>query len=124
MADSLHAEIGAERLKAIVAAFYTKCMQDPMLAHFFMHVDHDELVAKQLDFLSNLLGGPKVYRGKSLPDAHAAFSIRPPHFARRQILLAETIRESGLEARLGDAWLALEARLRPLIMNQQGACSE
>ena len=121
---SLYDDIGAERVEKIVHAFYARSITDPMLAHFFMHIDHDELVVQQIQFLSNLLGGPLVYQGKTLQDAHRPFSIRPPHFARRQILLAQTMDEMGLEPHLASAWLALEERLRSLIMNQTGGCQD
>lgn len=105
-------------------AFYEKCLYDPMISHFFMGVDHDQLVSAQFDFVSGLLGGPKAYRGKALTAAHGSMTIRPPHFLRRQRLLAETMAEVGLDAELSEAWLALEERLRPLIMNDAASCSD
>lgn len=119
---SLYDRVGPDRIRRIVQIFYEKCLTDPMLAHLFMNADHSHLVEMQLTFISNLLGGPKVYEGKPLTAAHARLSIRPPHFQRRQRILAETMAEEGLEPELANAWLSLEERLRPLIMNDSASC--
>jgi hemoglobin len=99
-------------------------MADPMLAHFFWNTNHEHLVAMQVDFVSNLLGGPKVYQGASLQKAHEGMTIRPPHFRRRQRLLQECMQEEGLPEELGQAWLGLEERLKPLIMRDPDTCRD
>ncbi|WP_141736024.1 truncated hemoglobin [Oligoflexus tunisiensis] len=121
---TIYEQIGAERLAAIVQAFYVKVFQDPMLAHFFMNVDHEHLVAMQVDFVSSMLGGPQRYRGKPLENLHDPMIIRPPHFRRRQRILQETMAEFGLDEAVIAAWLKQEERLKPLIMKDQTSCAE
>jgi hemoglobin len=117
-------QIGAERLAAIVQSFYEKVFQDPMLAHFFMNIDHEHLVAMQVDFVSSMLGGPQRYRGKPLETLHDTMIIRPPHFRRRQRILQETMEEFGLDEAVIAMWLKQEERLKPLIMKDQTSCAE
>ncbi|HYX32507.1 MAG: group 1 truncated hemoglobin [Pseudobdellovibrionaceae bacterium] len=121
---TLYDDIGAERLRAIVLTFYNKVFQDPMLAHFFMNLDHESLVQMQVDFVTGMLGGPQGYRGKPLEQIHDTMLIRPPHFRRRQRILQETMVEYGLDARVIDGWLKQEERLKPLIMKDQTSCVE
>jgi hemoglobin len=121
---TIYEEIGAERLAVIIRAFYEKIFQDPMLAHFFMNMDHEHLVAMQLDFVGSMLGGPQKYRGKPLELIHDSMLIRPPHFRRRQRILHETMVEHGLDENVIASWLKQEERLKPLIMKDQTSCAE
>ncbi len=121
---SIYDEIGEDRLNRIVRSFYEKVFQDPMLAHFFMNLDHEKLIALQVDFVRSMLGGPQRYRGKPLEVIHDPMIIRPPHFRRRQRILQETMEEHGLEEGLVTAWLKQEERLKPLIMKDQTPCSD
>lgn len=119
---SLYTDIGPETIRAVITEFYRRAFEDPMIGHFFFGHDRDHITRMQIDFASNMLGGPKVYRGKSLQEAHGTLPIRPPHFARRQMLMREVLEESGVREDLREAWLKLEARLRPLIIQQDGNC--
>jgi hemoglobin len=121
---TLYEEIGAERLAAIIQAFYSKVFLDPMLAHFFMNLDHEHLVSMQIDFVGSMLGGPNRYRGKPLEQIHDTMLIRPPHFRRRQRILQETMVEYGLDEKVIAGWLKQEERLKPLIMKDQTSCAE
>lgn len=121
---TIYEEIGAERLTAIIRAFYEKTFQDPMLAHFFINMDHEHLVAMQVDFVGSMLGGPLKYRGKPLEQIHDTMLIRPPHFRRRQRILEETMVEHGLDESVIEFWLKQEERLKPLIMKDQTSCAE
>jgi hemoglobin len=121
---NIYEEIGAERLAAIIRTFYDRVFQDPMLSHFFMNMDHEHLIAMQIDFVTGMLGGPQGYRGKPLESLHDTMLIRPPHFRRRQRILQETMEEYGLNETVVAFWLKQEERLKPLIMKDQTSCAE
>jgi truncated hemoglobin YjbI len=121
---NIYEEIGEERLGRIVRTFYDRVFQDPMLAHFFMNMDHEHLIAMQVDFVRSMLGGPQRYRGKPLEVIHDPMIIRPPHFRRRQRILQETMEEHGLTAEVVAYWLKQEERLKPLIMKDQTSCAD
>ena len=121
---NVYEAIGPDKLWKIIYSFYQKSFADPMLAHFFWNHDLDRLAKMQLAFVTSMLGGPAAYSGQSLAQAHAALTIRMPHFQRRQKLLQETMDEEGLAPRLAKAWLAQEERLKPLIINGAQSCLE
>lgn len=114
--------IGGERLEAILKSFYERCFDDVMIGHFFFGKDHDALLRQQLAFTSSMLGGPRAYEGRALPQVHDPLAIRPAQFARRQVILRETIDEYGLDPELAAAWLKQEERLRDIIMPNPESC--
>ncbi len=119
---SLYSKIGDETLKAILSKLYLRCFEDVMIGHFFFEKDHDKLLEQQFAFTSSMLGGPRAYTGRPLVAVHGDLHIRPAHFARRRVILKETMEEFGLEQPLIEAWLAHEERLRPLIMATPENC--
>lgn len=118
---NLYEQIGQERLAKILTEFYVRAFTDPMIGHFFWHHDREHLTTQQIAFATNLLGGPRLYQGRPL-SIHLKLPIRPPHFARRQVIMREVMEELGLERELAEAWLALEERLRPQILRNQLSC--
>lgn len=119
---SLYEDIGAERMAKILSLFYQRCFEDVMISHFFFEKNHDELLKHQLAFTTAMLGGPSTYQGRALAHVHSPLPIRPPHFARRRMLLLETMREEGLDETLIDSWISLEDKLKSLILKDQSSC--
>lgn len=114
---SLYERLGEETLVAVLTRFYERAFADPIIGHLFFGRDREHLTRQQVDFARSLLGGPMRYRGKPLLHAHRPLLIRPPHFARRQVLMAEVLDELGVAPDLSRDWLEREANLRPLIMS-------
>jgi len=119
---TLYDRIGPAFIEDALTEFYKRAFVDPIIAHIFFHHDREQITRMQIDFATAMLGGPRRYKGKPLEAAHRSLGIRPPHFARRQRLLAEVFDEYQLDPVLRDAWLRLEEQLRPLIM-QPGSVS-
>jgi len=71
---------GASGLRALVDDLYERILADQALAPFFVGLDVAHLKKQQVDFLGAALGGPKRYRGRSMPDAHAHLGIAQAHF--------------------------------------------
>lgn len=113
---SLYERIGAELIRQAITEFYRRVETDGIIGHFFFGKDIVDITAKQITFATAMLGGPREYKGQPLGKAHGALDLRGPHFDRRQVLMAEVLDEAGLSAELRDAWLALEEKLRPLIV--------
>lgn len=61
---------GRETIKAATDRFYDKVLEDDELRPFFARKDMAHLRARQVMFISMLLGGG-VYTGKDIHDAHA-----------------------------------------------------
>lgn len=113
-----HESLTRSTIEAVVTRFYLRCFSDGMLSHFFWNLDHDKLVAMQTDFVSSLLGGPPVYRGRPLEPVHRALAIREPHFRRRQQILRETLEEFGLDSDIIETWLGQEEKLKALVVSE------
>ena len=60
---------------AAIDEFYERVLDDPELAPSFDGVDLDRLKAHQRAFLTVALGGPHVYDGRPLAEAHAGLGI-------------------------------------------------
>lgn len=57
---TLFDKVGQERLYAIVHSFYSKVYQSPVISHLFVG-DREIIEKKQKMFLTQFLGGPKLY---------------------------------------------------------------
>jgi hemoglobin len=62
---------GASSVRAALDAFYPRVLADPTLSPYFLGVDIEHLKKAQEGFFATALGGPQVYTGRSLADAHA-----------------------------------------------------
>jgi hemoglobin len=71
---------GAGAVSAVVDEFYSRVLADPSLAGYFAGTDVIRLKAHQRGFVAAALGGPEVYRGRSMAEAHAGFGITPEDF--------------------------------------------
>ena len=114
--------IGPALVERAVTEFYRRAFQDPMIGHFFFHSNIEHITAQQIDFATALLGGPQRYRGKPLKMAHKPFTIRVPHFMRRQVLMREVLTDVGVTESLRAQWLALEESFRPVILTDADHC--
>lgn len=114
--ESLYLQIGAATIQDVITEFYRRAFTDPIIGFFFFNKDLDEITAKQTDFATAMLGGPKCYKGRPLAPVHALLPIRPAHFGRRQVLMREVLDETRLASDLKEAWLRLEESLKPLIL--------
>ena len=113
---SLFQKIGKSLICQIISEFYDRAFEDPYLIHFFRNSSKENLIKNQTDFAIALLGGPKNYSGVSLPKAHHHLNIKPAHFGRRQVIMAEVLNDLKVEPELAKKWLSLEEKLRPLIV--------
>jgi hemoglobin len=120
---NMYQRIGEETIQAVITEFYKRAFVDPIIGHFFHNKDREEITRKQIDFAVSMLGGPKRYRGRPLELAHAEFTIRKPHFDRRQVLFREVLEAYKLERIEIDEWLILEDNLRKLIITVVDACN-
>src|SRR5437762_2812371 len=89
---SLHSAIGGEPvLAAAVDEFYARVLANPRLAAFFAHTTLDELKMHQRAFLAMALGGPELYTGRTMHDAHAGRGITDADFDRLLVHLVDSL---------------------------------
>lgn len=116
--DALGGEVG---LRKILVDFYDRLFADVMVGYFFRNSDKSHLVERQLQFMGRALGGPQDYEGLPLVAAHAPFQIRPGHFHRRHVLLADTLRDHHAPTWAAERWLELDLRMRTSILQSHTA---
>ncbi len=82
-ATSVFEKIGGEdAILVTVETFYQRVLGDPLLQPFFDGIDIARLKRQQVDFFSQALGGPNIYRGPDFKTAHARLAIEQRHFDR------------------------------------------
>ncbi len=101
---SLYEKLGGmPTVEAAVEIFYLKVMEDDSISHFFRWTHMMQQLAKQKAFLAHVFGGPSVYNGKSLNEAHAHlrdYGLTDAHFDRVIKHLVETLQELGIDPTL------------------------
>ena len=102
MIDELYDLIGGRQIVwAATESFYRKVFADDTLRPFFKSTDMAQLSARQSMFISMLLGGRVVYRGKDIRVAHAHAreqGLNDGHFDRFLSHFREALNEVGVEA--------------------------
>ncbi|GAB3685637.1 hypothetical protein GCM10028857_16460 [Salinarchaeum chitinilyticum] len=82
---------GHDAIRAVVDDFYDRLIDDPELGPFFEDADLEHLRRTQTDFLCEAAGGPEIYEGPSVRDAHLEVSFEPEHVERAVELLQESL---------------------------------
>lgn len=110
---------GRQKLNAAVRIFYEKVLQDAALTPFFAAANMDGLRAKQVMFLSMLLGGAQ---GFARPDIHGAHDksrkegLTDAHFDAFVAHFRATLEEIGVESEIVEKVMQdLEATRREVL---------
>lgn len=78
---SIYDAIGGEpALTAVVDDFYDRVAGDPALAGFFTGTNMTRLKGRQVEFFAAALGGPDIYTGATMRQAHQGRGIAQDHF--------------------------------------------
>src|SRR5262245_48406379 len=105
---------------AAVDLFYAKVLKNDLTRPFFVGLDMEAQVRKQIAFMSWAFGGPESYKGRDLTTAHAALvrskGLTDVHFDAVAGSLAETLRDLGVERALIDEVLALLEQTRGSVL--------
>ena len=87
---------GARALRTVVDVFYRRVLADPALQHYFKDVDVERLSAHQRSFLAMALGGPGLYSGRDLAEAHKGLAIDDADFDAMTGHLVGVLRDLGV----------------------------
>lgn len=87
---------GHDALEVVVEDFYCRVLDDDLLAGFYAGADMKRVKAKQVEFLSSILGGSVTYSGLSMRRAHEGRGITMHHFAMVAAHLADSLCAAGL----------------------------
>ncbi|HEY1705347.1 MAG TPA: group 1 truncated hemoglobin [Trebonia sp.] len=87
---------GQDALIAVVDDFYERVLADPELAPYFAGARMPALKGKQVEFFAAALGGPDVYQGQSMKDAHAGRGITRGAFDKVAYHLTNSLVGAGV----------------------------
>ena len=94
---SLYEKIGGhDALEVIVEDFYCRVLDDDHLAGFYAGSNMKCVKARQVEFLSAVLGGPGPYSGTPMRQVHEGRGITMHHFAMVASHLADSLCAAGL----------------------------
>ena len=88
---------GFASVSQIVRDFYKGVMASPRLKPYFHATNVDYLIEHQPKFLSQILGGPAHYNGRSLLLAHANLGITEAAFTEVAAILQDVLEDNGIE---------------------------
>jgi hemoglobin len=94
---SLYEQIGGhDALEVVVEDFYCRVLDDDHLAGFYAGSNMKCVKARQVEFLSAVLGGPGPYTGTPMRQVHEGRGITAHHFAMVAAHLADSLCAAGL----------------------------
>ena len=94
---SLYEKIGGhDALEVVVEDFYCRVLDDDHLAGFYAGANMKCVKARQVEFLSAVLGGPGPYSGTPMRQVHEGRGITMHHFAMVASHLADSLCAAGL----------------------------
>ena len=115
---------GKQTFVKVHKIFYDKAYAHPWLGKYLADVDQDLIESQQTDFMVQLMGGPKVYAGKTPKSAHPHVMITEELFELRSQLLSDALKEAGISDDLREEWLAADATFkRVLVKSSEKECT-
>jgi hemoglobin len=94
---NIYEAIGGEpALVAVVDDFYGRVLSDAQLAAFFAGANMPKLKGRQVEFFAAALGGPNLYQGASMRQAHAGRGISQADFDRVAVHLTGSLADAGV----------------------------
>lgn len=102
---------GIDGVRTAVTVLYRRMLADPELAPWFDGIDLERLKAHQRAFLAAAFGGPRVFGGRHVAEAHAGMAITDAAFERVVETLLTALGDLGVAK---DAISTVGARIEDL----------
>jgi hemoglobin len=94
---SIYDTIGGENaLVSVVDDFYDRVLADPDLASYFAGANMTKLKGRQVAFFAEALGGPALYDGASMREAHLGRGISLSAFTKVAEHLTDSLTAAGV----------------------------
>jgi len=107
---------GFDVLRKVHKLFYDKLFVHQWLKQYFVEHPQEIFENQQTNFMAGLMGGPKVYAGKTPKMAHQNIMITDELFELRNGILSESIKEVGIADDLREEWLAADRALKQALV--------
>ncbi|GAB6078402.1 group I truncated hemoglobin [Hydrogenobaculum acidophilum] len=122
-AETLYQELGGyDAISAVTKTLATKLVQDPKLGVYFkgLNTHHKEVLINNLtDFLCNATGGPCIYTGENMEEAHAGLGITDSDWNRFVKITEGVLNEYRVPPKLQKELLERLVPLKPYIVQKQ-----
>lgn len=122
--SALYSQVGEERLRAMVAAFYRRVKADDLIGPMYPHDDWAGAEKRLADFIVYRLGGPQTYleeRGHPrLRARHFPFAIGEAERDRWLDLMGQSMREVEIPAAQAPIMGAFFAQIADMMRNREG----
>lgn len=115
---SLLEKIGADAIDQIVEQTYHYVLEDTLLNPFFKSSNLDSLLAHQRAFFYLVLGGPDLYQGRSMTNAHAGLELTEAHLTALSTHLTNALRDYAFEDAVIAEVLETLSALKPDILGK------
>ena len=109
---------GMAAVNAAVDIFYQKVLADPIINHFFEHIDMERQSGKLKGFLAYAFGAPMNYDGKSMRQAHAHMRLTEAHFNAVAGHLITTLQELNVPQPLIDEVVQIALSVKDDVLNR------
>lgn len=113
--------IGPDRLRAVVVDFYQRVFDDVMIGFMFVGKNRQHLIEREYEFTAHFLGGPVVYTGRPIKEAHAKTPIFGGHFERRLQILRNTMADHQIDAAVVASIVEHQQALRALVTGDKSS---
>jgi hemoglobin len=118
-AKSLFDKLGSTKsIEAVVDEFYKRVLADTELKPFFAKTNMTWLRMRQVQFFTQALGGPALYKGKGMKEAHAKMTIGQHHFDLVAMHLVDTLKSLSVAQAEIDAVVSAVAPLAKDIVSK------
>lgn len=107
---------GVDGVRTAVTIMYRRIADDPELAPWFDGVDLERLQAHQRAFLAAAFGGPQVFSGKDVADAHHGMAVTDDAFTRVASSLVTALADLGVDRAAISAVSERLESLRPAVV--------
>lgn len=111
---------GEAGLRALINDFVATVFDDVMIGFFFRKANRARIQEMEYQHAAEFLGGPVVYKGRPLAQAHKAHPIMGGQFARRKQLLKEAMERHSVPEDIVKKWLEHTESLREDITGDPG----
>ena len=109
---------GQKTIRKIVIGFYDRIQKVEHLDAYFDGVDWNLLIQHQTNFLSEALGGPSLYEGRAIDEAHQHLNITAENFDEVAEILEETLESFQLETQDIDTIVGFFNKHKPQVVSK------
>ena len=111
-------KLGAESVDLIIEQFYKHVLSDDLLKPFFKQVSMQKLLEHQQAFFYMALGGPDMYQGRSMAEAHKGLNLQEEHFNAIARYLVQALKDYAFEDDVIEEIIETIAPLKPEILGK------